>query len=65
MRYAGYVALIGEMKGARRNLVEKTEGKTLLGKPGWEHNIKLNLQEKLWQSRTGLIQLRIRKSGAI
>jgi hypothetical protein len=25
MRYAGYVALIGEMKAARRNLVEKTD----------------------------------------
>lgn len=65
MRYARHVAPIGETKDACRNLVGISEGKTPLGKPRWEHNIKLDLKGKLRQTRTGLIQLRIRTSGGL
>jgi len=41
------VARMGERKGVYRDLVEKGEGKSQLGRPRrrWENNIKMNLQD--------------------
>ena len=45
MRWAGNVARVGLGRGIYRVLVEKPEGKRLLGRPGcrWEDNIKMDL----------------------
>ena len=45
MRWAGHVARMGARRGLYRVLVEKPEGKRLLGRPGcrWEDNIKMDL----------------------
>ena len=47
MRWAGYVARMGEGRGMYRVLVGKPEGKRPLGRPSlrWEDNIKMDLQE--------------------
>ena len=47
MRWAGYVARMGQGKGVYRVLVGKPEGKRPLGRPRrrWEDNIKMDLQE--------------------
>ena len=47
MRWAGYVARMGEDRGLYRVLVGKPEGKRPLGRPRrrWEDNIKMDLQE--------------------
>ena len=47
MRWAGYVARIGEWRAAYGVCVGKPEGKRSLGRPKyrWENNIKMNLQE--------------------
>jgi len=47
MRWAGYVALMGEGRGVYRVLVGKPEGKRSLGRPRfrWEDNIKMDLKE--------------------
>jgi len=47
MRWAGYVARMGERRGVNRILVGKPEGKRPLGRPRrrWEDNIKIDLQE--------------------
>ena len=47
MRWAGYVARMGERRGMYRVLVGKPEGKRPLGKPRcrWEDNSKMDLQE--------------------
>jgi len=47
MRWAGYVARLGEGRGAYRVLVGKLEGKRPHGRTWrrWEDNIKLDLQE--------------------
>ena len=47
MRWAGNVARMGEEKGAYRVLVEKPEGRSLLGRPSrrWVDNIRMDLQE--------------------
>jgi len=47
LRWAGHVARIGESRGLNRVLVEKPEGKKLLGRPRrrWEDNIMMDLQE--------------------
>ena len=45
MRWAGHVARMGERRGVYRILVGKPEGKRLLGKPNWEGNNKIDLQE--------------------
>ena len=48
MRWAGYVARMGERRRVYRVLVGKPEGKRPLGRPGrrWEDNIKIDLQEE-------------------
>jgi hypothetical protein len=50
MRWAGHVARMGEKRNAYRILVEKAEGKRLLGRPrrGWLDNIKMDLREIGW-----------------
>ena len=47
MRWADHVACMGERRVVYRVLVRKLEVKTRLGRPrrGWEHNIKMDLQE--------------------
>jgi len=47
MRWAGHVVRVGEGRGVHRVLVQKPEGKRLLGRPRprWEDNIKMNLWE--------------------
>jgi len=47
MRWAGYVARLGEGRGVYMVLVGKPEGKRQLGRPRrrWEDNIKMDLQE--------------------
>jgi len=51
----------GEMRGVYRILVEKPEGKRLLGRPRHrlEDNIKMDLQEVGWRAWSGLIWPRI------
>jgi len=46
MRWAGYVARMGEGRGVNRGLVWKPEGKRPLGRPRrrWEDNIKMDLR---------------------
>jgi hypothetical protein len=47
MRWAGYVARMGEERGVHMGLVRKPEGKRPLGRPRrrWEDNIKMDLEE--------------------
>jgi hypothetical protein len=47
MRLARHVTRMGEERGVYEVLVGKPEGKRPLGRPrlGWEHNIKMDLQE--------------------
>jgi hypothetical protein len=47
MRWAGYVALMGDETGVYRVLVGRSEGKRPLGEPRcrWEDNIKTDLRE--------------------
>jgi hypothetical protein len=47
MRWAGYMARMGEDRGVHRVLVGKPEGTRPLGRPRrrWEDNIKMDLQE--------------------
>jgi hypothetical protein len=67
MRWAGYVARMGEGRGAYRILVGRPEGTRLLGRPRrrWEDNIKMDLQEVGWGAWTGLIWHRIGKGGGL
>ena len=46
MRWAGYVARMGERRGVCRILVEKDEGTRSLGRSRltWEDNIKMDLE---------------------
>jgi hypothetical protein len=50
MRWAGYVARMGEKSGAYRILVGRPEGRRPLGRPRrrWEDSIKMNLQDVGW-----------------
>ena len=47
MRWAGYVACMGDRRGVNRVLMGKPEAKRPLGRPRrrWEDNIKMDLQE--------------------
>jgi len=45
MRWAGHVAHKGQGRRVYRVLVRKPEGKRPLGRPRWEDNIKMDLQE--------------------
>jgi len=61
MRWAGYVARMGESRGVYTVLVGKPEGKRPLGRPRcrWEDNIKMDLQEVGCGAWTGSSGLRI------
>jgi len=61
----GYIARIGEKKGAHRSLLRKPEGKRTLGRRRrkWDDNIKMDLQEVGSGSWTGLIWLKTRTRG--
>jgi hypothetical protein len=50
MRWTGYVARIGEGRGAYRILVGRPKGRRPLGRPRhrWEGNIKMDLREVGW-----------------
>ena len=52
MRWAEHVACIGDGRGAYKVLVARSEGKSPLGKSRlrWENNIKMDLQEGVWQA---------------
>jgi hypothetical protein len=67
MRWAGYVARMGEGRGAYRILVGRPEGRRPLGRPRrrWEDNIKMDIQEVGWGAWTGLIWLRIGTGGGL
>jgi hypothetical protein len=47
MRWAGYLARMGEGRGVYRSLLGRSEGKRPLGRPRrrWEDNIKMDLRE--------------------
>jgi hypothetical protein len=47
MKWAGYVARMGEVRGAYNILFGRAEGRTQLGRPRrkWEDNIKMDLME--------------------
>jgi hypothetical protein len=47
MRWAGYVARMGEKRNAHRILVGKPEGRRPIGRPRrrWVYNIKMDLRE--------------------
>jgi hypothetical protein len=61
MRWAGYVARMGEDTVVHRVLVGRPEGKRPLGRPRrrWEDNIKMDLQEVGGDRGTGWSWLRI------
>jgi hypothetical protein len=68
MRWAGYVAVMGERRGVYRILVGKPEGKRPLGshRRKWEDNIKMVFQEVelgAWTRWTGSSCLRIGTGG--
>jgi hypothetical protein len=67
MKWAGYVARMGEGRGAYRVLVGRPEGRRPLGRPRrkWKDNIKMYPQEVGWGTLTGLIWLRIRTGGGL
>ena len=50
IRWAEHVACMGEMRGAYRILMGKSEGNRSLGRPRhkWEYNVKIYLQEVEW-----------------
>jgi len=45
-----YAVCMGEMRNAYKILVQKPEGKRLLGRPRcrWEDNIRMDLRERNW-----------------
>jgi hypothetical protein len=45
MRWAGHVALMGEVRGAYNIFVGRPEGRRPLGRPRWEDNIKMDFRE--------------------
>jgi hypothetical protein len=57
MRWAGYVARMGEKRNAYRILVGKPEGKRPLGRPRrtWVDNIKIDLKEIGWDGEFRMI----------
>ena len=65
IRWAEYVALMGEKRGVYRVLVGEPEGKRSLGSPRsrWEDNIKMDLQEVGCGIWTGSSWPRIRTGG--
>jgi hypothetical protein len=50
MRWAGYVACMGEGRNVYRVMVGKLEGKKPLERPrnGWQDGIKMDLRDIVW-----------------
>ena len=67
MRWAGYVACVGKRRGVCRVLAVKSEGKRPLGRPKRrrEDNIKIDLQEVVWEVWIGFIWLRVKTGGEL
>jgi hypothetical protein len=69
MRWAGYVARRGEMRGTHRILVEKSKGNRPFGRPRhrWEDHIKIDLKTSgiAGYVLTGLIWLWIGTGGGL
>jgi hypothetical protein len=67
MRWVGHVACMGEGRGAYRIFVGRPEGRRPLGRPRhrWEDTVKMDIKEVGWGAWTGLIWLRIVKSGTL
>jgi hypothetical protein len=70
MRWARHVAQMGEKRNVYKLLVEKPEGKRLLGRPRrsrWVDNIRMDLGDPWWDGVlwTGLASLRIGKGGEL
>jgi hypothetical protein len=65
MRWAWYVARMGEERGVHRVLVGKPEGKRPLGRPRrrWEDNIKMMFRKLEGVMGTGWSWLRIGTGG--
>ena len=65
MRWEGHVARMGESRGVYKVLVGKPEAKRPLGRPRRrrEDNIKMDIQEVVVGTWTGLIWLRIGTGG--
>ena len=61
------MARMAERSGAHRVFVAKSERRRPVGKRKlrWETNIKVDLQEVVWGTRTGSIWLRIRTDGGL
>jgi hypothetical protein len=59
MRWAGYVARMGEMKNENNILVGKSDGRRPLGRPRsrWEDSIKMDLREIDWEVVVDWMQL--------
>ena len=66
MRWAGYVARMGERRGVYTVLVGKSQGKKQFGRPRrrWEDNIKMDVEEVGCVIRTGSNWLRIETGGS-
>jgi hypothetical protein len=66
-RWAGHVARMGEKRNVYTLLVGKPEGKRPLERPrrNWIDNIKINFLETVLGVWTGLVWLRIDKSGEL
>jgi hypothetical protein len=56
---------MGERRGAYRALVGKREGRRPLGRPRWEDNIKMDLQEVGGGAWIGSIWSRIGTGGGL
>jgi len=56
IRWAGHVAGMGERRGVYRDLMGERGGKRLLGRPSprWEDNIKIDLQEFVFEGMDGI-----------
>jgi hypothetical protein len=67
MRWAGHVARMREERKVYKVLVEKPEGKRLLGRPRrrWEDGIRMDLRETGWGEWIGFHCLRIRTCGEL
>jgi hypothetical protein len=57
IRWAGYVARVGNRRGAYKVMVWKTEEKIPLGRPKnrWEDTTKMNIYDVGWRVWTRLI----------
>jgi hypothetical protein len=65
MKWAGHIAHMGKMRCAYRIFLGKLEGRSPLGRPRsrWKDNIKMDLQEIVWEVGTGHVCVRIGTGG--